>query len=81
MSKKELSWGKCFLWGILITPLTMVLIYLVLGFLPDKAEQWVHKTLHAYPFSVGLVFYLCGVIAYRWIALDLSKKEDWPDSP
>ena len=34
-----------------------------------------------YPFLFGLVFYLCGVVAYHWVGLDLSKREDWPDIP
>ena len=39
------------------------------------------RTMLEYPFLFGLVFYLCGVVAYHWVGLDLSKREDWPDIP
>ncbi len=76
-----IGWLKCALWGILMTPLTMLLIYLTLGFMPDRLEQLVRSTMLDYPFLFGLAFYLCGVVAYHWIGLDLSKREDWPDLP
>ena len=76
-----IGWLKCALWGILMTPLTMLLIYLTFGFMPERLEQLVRGTMLEYPFLFGLVFYLCGVVAYHWVGLDLSKREDWPDIP
>ncbi len=79
--EKKLSWGKCAVWGILITPLTMLLLYLLMGFLPERLERLIRQNMLESPLLFGLVFYLCGVVAYRWVGLDLSKKEDWPDIP
>ena len=80
-ARKGPGWFQCALWGILMTPLTMLLIYLTLGFMPDRLEQLVRSTMLEYPFLFGLVFYLCVVVAYHWVGLDLSKREDWPDLP
>ena len=80
-ARKGPGWFQCALWGILMTPLTMLLIYLTLGFMPDRLEQLVRSTMLDYPFLFGIAFYLCGVVAYHWIGLDLSKREDWPDLP
>lgn len=77
----KLSWGKCAMWGILITPLTMLLLYLIIGFLPERQERLIRQSILEFPLLFGLVFYLFGVVAYRWVGLDLSKKEDWPDIP
>lgn len=81
MPQKRLSWRKAALWGILMTPLSMIVIYLLLGFLPEALERLIRSELLQHPFLAGLVFYLCGVAAFRWIGLDLSKREDWPDIP
>ena len=80
-AKNRLSWLKCALWGILMTPLVMLLIYLMLGFMPDRLERLARSIMLEYPFLFGLIFYLCGVAVYRWVGLDLSKREDWPDIP
>ena len=77
----KLSWRKCAMWGILITPLTMLLLYLVIGLLPEQLERLIRQSMLENPLLFGLVFYVCGVAVYRWIGLDLSKKEDWPDIP
>ena len=77
----KLSWKKCAIWGILITPLTMLLIYFVMGLLPEQLERLIRQNMLENPVLFGLVFYLCGVAVYRWVGLDLSKKEDWPDIP
>lgn len=77
----KLSWKKCAIWGILITPLTMLLLYFVMGFLPEQLERLIRQNMLENPLLFGLVFYLCGVTVYRWVGLDLSKKEDWPDIP
>jgi len=53
----------------------------MLGFMPDRLERLVQSTMLEYPFLFGLFFYLCGVVGYRWVGLDLSKREDWPDIP
>mgnify|MGYP003587916121 FL=1 len=80
-NETRLSWKKCAIWGILITPLTMLLLYFVMGFLPEQLERLIRQNMLDNPLLFGLVFYLCGVAVYRWVGLDLSKKEDWPDIP
>ena len=80
-NETRLSRKKCAIWGILITPLTMLLLYFVMGFLPEQLERLIRQNMLDNPLLFGLVFYLCGVAVYRWVGLDLSKKEDWPDIP
>lgn len=54
--------------------------------LPDTwlcRSDWNSRPRHDAGVSVlfGLVFYLAGVVAYHWVGLDLSKREDWSDIP
>lgn len=75
------SWLQCILLGFLVTPLAIFLIYLSMGFLPEPLEATAKNTFVAHPLLSGLVFYVCGVLLYRWIGLDLTRKENWPDLP
>ena len=81
MPQKRLSWRKAALWGILMTPLSMIVIYLLLGFLPEALERLIRSELLQHPFLAGLVFYLCGLAGFGWKGRGLRNREDWQDFP
>lgn len=75
------SWLTCALWGLLMTPISMLLIYLILDFMPHRLQHFVEITMLEHPFLFGLFFYLCGVVIFHWVGQDEAKNKNWPNCP
>lgn len=80
MAEKKVGWGISLLWGAVMVPLAMFFIYLLVGFLPESLERTVKVFFNKHLLFSSLIFYAAGVLLFRWINLDLRKKEDWPDN-
>lgn len=79
--KRGPGWLQCLLGGFLMLVLAMFMVFLLAGLLPATLVAGLGQVMNQHALEFGLLFYGLGVLLYRWIGLDLTKREDWPDSP